>query len=350
MDLCPSVIWNKIWHKLEQMAWSSVVSVKCPQMQENTKQLWHWCHRLNFISISNHSAHLSCAIFHQSLCLFLFLNPSHSPSGRRSLSFSEGLVCWWVSISICCILGRLRWQSLQLRARTKSQWCGGVRRLGWKKGLGSAVTHPWNRWRGTGAVPVLVHASWHQSSPRWAISRKRGGGNRNQGAGGVLWRTSREKVREERKRVNGKVSRSGKSQGQTHVNGARWDRSISAQTELKPSLSPETLAERDVKDILHTNSVRRRTSLLKHVPKNVLCQGKSQIKWDQMESMIIFTRPKGVSEEISRMPHNALGYRCPQWRGRNLSMIWKNILNSYRTKWSGLCFPKASYAWVDRRD
>lgn len=282
-------------------------------MQQSTKQLWHRCHRLNFISIGNHSAHLSCAIFHQSLCLFLFLNPSRSPQWASISLVLWRLVCWWVSISICCILGRSRWQSLQLCARTKSQWCGGIRRLGWKKGPGSAVTHPWNRWRGTGAVPVLVHASWHQSSPRWAISRKRGGGNRNQGAGGVLWRTSREKVREERKRVNGEVSRSGKSQGQTHVNGARWDRSISAQTELKPSPSPETLAERDVKDILHTNSVRRRPSLLKHVPKNVWCQGKSQIKWDQMESVIIFTRPKGVSKEISRMPQNATGRQKSQY-------------------------------------
>lgn len=41
----------------------------------------------------------------------------------------------------------------------------------------------------------------------------------------------------------------------THVNGARWDRSISAQMELRPSLSPETRAERDVKDKLHTNPV-----------------------------------------------------------------------------------------------
>jgi len=65
----------------------------------------------------------------------------------------------------------LRW----LCMRTKSQWCCGERRLGGRKV--SALLWPWNRWRGTGAVPVLVHASWHQSSePRWAISRKRGGG------------------------------------------------------------------------------------------------------------------------------------------------------------------------------
>lgn len=61
-----------------------------------------------------------------------------------------------------------------------------------------------------------------------------------------------------------------------HILGKAMDRhtqqSITAQTGLEPSLSPERPTERDVKDILHTNSVML---LLKGVLKNALYQGHS---------------------------------------------------------------------------
>lgn len=162
---------------MEQMAWPSVVSAKWTQTQYNTKQntlltLAAMALCLNFISISNHWAHLSCRIL-PSVTLFISLSFSslYVPH-RASISLILWRLTYWcVSISICCILGRLRWQSRQPCLQTKLQCCRGIRRLGGRKVSALLWPHPWNRWRGTGAVPVLVHASWHQSSSRWAISR-----------------------------------------------------------------------------------------------------------------------------------------------------------------------------------
>lgn len=68
------------------------------------------------------------------VALFIvFLNSSRSPSGRRSLPFSEGWYADGLALAYAAFWVGLRWQAVQLCMRTKSQWCCGVRRLGGRK-------------------------------------------------------------------------------------------------------------------------------------------------------------------------------------------------------------------------